>query len=59
MNDALKAAIFRFVAAFFALGIAILIVLYVPDPTLKPLGATLAAAAILGLEELLKTRAGV
>lgn len=59
MSDSVKAALYRFVGAGVALGGAIAIVVYVPDPSLKVLGGALAAAAVLAIEELLKTRDGV
>jgi len=59
LSDAMKAAVFRFIGILVALSAAMLIVLYVPDPTVKTAGAGLAAAAVLALEEWLKTKGGV
>lgn len=59
MSDAWKAALLRFGAALVALAVAVAIVTYVSDTNLKLLGAGLAAAAVLGLEEWLKTSGGI
>ena len=55
LSPAVQSAIFRFVGSLIALGVAVAIIVYVPNDTLKVTAAALAGAAILAIEEGLKT----
>lgn len=55
LSPAIQAGLFRFVGALIALGVAVAIIVYVPNDTLKVTAAALAGAAILAIEEGLKT----